>query len=204
MGNDLLIAVVITIAVFFIFLKLISLFEHLFNIDIPEWMGIVFGILVIALLYFKQQLFFSNPIITGSTIGIILALFWNMKDAKIISNVLKAIFSFKFLLWAGLTALGIYKRSIIMDLWDKYVMTNAASAKPYLLILAIVIYILGSLLILFPGFFVKKSMKSGGFTMNRRIPASKTVFTEITGVILVAISSTLLIEAITFIQSKVM
>lgn len=202
MGNDLLIAIVSAALAFFIFLKLIFLFNHRFSIDMPRWLVAIVCIIIAVAIYYKRQFLFSNPIITGLTIGIILAFLWNIKDTGLISGVLKGIFSYKFVLWCLFTALGIYKRAIIVDLWNEYIMTNAASARPYILILIILIYIFGSLFVLVPNFFIRRSVRGAGFSMNRKASTSKIVFWEILGVIMVLLSSTLLIEAYMFINKQ--
>jgi hypothetical protein len=200
MGNDFVIAAILTVVSFFLFLKVWSLFKHFFNMEIPEWLGIVMGLIIIGVLYFKKEFFFGTSIATGITIGFILSLFWNIKRTKFVSGFFKAVFSIKFVLWAAISALGIYKREIMLRLWDKYILQGTPDIGPYILILVVIIYLAGTIFVLFPGILAKRNYKNSSFSMNRRAPRSKIVWAVILGLLMVLVSSPLLMEAYSLIS----
>lgn len=203
MGSDLIIAIVSGVVSFLIFLLLLSLLKRAFNIDMPGWLIFVLGIIIVFVLYYKKEFFFGSPIAMGATIGFILSLLWNIRETAFLSGVLKGIFSFKFVWWAAITALGIFKRDIIVDLWNKYIIAGMPSGKQYLLITSLIIYIIGSIFILCPGVLTRKRRgRSSGFSMNRKSASSKIVFAEILGTILALLGSTLIIETYTNVISK--
>ena len=200
MGNDLIIAAILAVVSFFLFLKLWSLLKHFFNMEIPEWLGIVIGSIIIGALYFKKEFFFGTSIATGITIGFILSLLWIIRRTRFVSGLLKGVFSIKFVLWAAISALGIYKREIVLSLWDKYILQGTPAMGPYIIILAMIIYLAGTIFVLSPGILAKRNYRNSSFSMNRRVQRSKIVKVEILGLLMVLVSSPLLIEAYTLIS----
>lgn len=205
MDMELLIALVSGVVAFILFLRLIKYFDRVFSIEMPDFMRFIIGLIIIGGLYIKKDFFFGyNPIVTGVTVGICLALLWDIKDSGSVSEILKVVISFRFLLWAAATAAGIYKRGMALDLWNKYIAPRIGEAAPYMLIIMLAVYIAGSVFIIFAESLARKSMKSSGFSMISTIPKSKIVIRQVVGFFMVIISSPFILDAILFIHSKLL
>jgi hypothetical protein len=177
--------------------------NYAFNVEMPGWLVFILCLIIAFILYFKRGIFFSSPIATGATVGFIISILWNIIDAGFLSWLFKGMFLLRFILWILITALGIYKRSIMLDLWNKHIVTGTSAAVPYLLILAVLFFIAGSIFLLFPGVHLRKRGRSTGFSMTRRISKPKAFFIGILGALMTLIGSALLLEAYNFFINKV-
>lgn len=201
MGRELLIALASGLISFLVFFGIGIFINRQFNIEeLPEWIETIIFIAFLLILYFKRGFFFSEPLPTGATIGFILSILWNIKDSLFFSSFFSTVFSLRFLLWIAVTIAGLYKNTYILNIWNNSIVPHIKEAEPLFLVLAVLLYIFGSTLILFPHYYLKGRRRGSGFTMNRRVPASKKVFIYILGIILVFIFSGLLQEFETLIQ----
>jgi hypothetical protein len=100
------------------------------------------------------------------------------------------------------TGIGIYKREFFIDFWQKNLLSKMSEIRPAFLILSLVLFIFGSALVLRSRQHAGRRRKNTGFSMIRRVPASKKVFPVIIGLLLVFLTSPLLVEAVKFVYSK--
>jgi len=200
MGNDLVVALVSGAVSLTAFLIVFHFLNRIFNIEMPDYIGFLLGIAAALTLYIRRDFFFQrSPLIAGITIGFILALLWDLKDTGFIASLLRTVISFRFLLWIGATALGIINRADVMDVWDRYVVQAGSKLEPYLLFLSIIIYFAGTVFVLFPEFYVNWTMRGEGFSMVKKVPKSTKIYTQIAGLLMVGISSTMLNEVVKYI-----
>lgn len=198
MNTDLLFAVISALISFLIFFGIFKYMNHAFSIELPGWLVFILCLAIAFGLYFEQGIFFATPIATGATIGFIISLLWNIIDAGFMSWLFKGMFLLRVIIWALVIFLGIYKREIMMDLWNKYITAGAQSAVPYLLILAVLIFLTGSVFLLFPGVLNRSRNRNAGFRMARRASKSGVIFASILGALMTLIGSALLVEAYNF------
>jgi len=163
-------------------------------------MGLITILVILAVLYGRKDFFFGgNPLVTGIAIGIVLVVLWGVKDTGFMGEVLKVIVSLRFLIWVIAVIAGIYRGGLVSGLWKGYIISVIPQAEPFLISAAIIMFVFGTVLVLFPEFYIKKSMKSEGFTLNKNVPATKRIFIQIIGLIIIFACSGLFSEVQSFI-----
>lgn len=202
MEKELVIALLSGLIAFFVVLRIIAYLNRIFNIEVHKFIGFIIGVLIIWGLYAKRNFFFGyNPIITGATVGTLLSFIWNIKDSGIVSAVLNTVISFRFLLWIFTVTAGIYKRSMGMILWNRYAKTVSGQDMVYVSACIIIIFAVGSVFLLFPQAFARRSRRKFGFSMvNKKVSRSRKIFIQILGMLMIFICSTLIIYAVDFIR----
>jgi len=120
----------------------------------------------------------------------------------LIESILRTVISFRFLFWVMATAVGVYERAIVLNLWNKYVVLKAFEARPYILAVVVIIYIFGSIILLFPELYIKTTKKNAGFSMMDGVSRGRRTSIQFIGVVIVLVSSTLIMEAVMLIYMR--
>jgi hypothetical protein len=188
---------------FFMIILSAKLLKRIFIFELPDFVLFIFGAIAAAVLILKQNFFFNeNPAAAGLIIGIMLGLLWEVKDAGLLVSLAKTIFSFRLICWAAAIYAGMHIKEELLGLWNKYIISNVGVTGNYLLLIAAVIFIIGSVLVLYPEVYLRGTAKDTGFRMVRKVPFSRRVSIQFTGALIVLINFPLAYEAVKFIYTN--
>ncbi|KPU45764.1 hypothetical protein OXPF_09980 [Oxobacter pfennigii] len=202
MDMELVMAILSGIVSLVVFLNIFAYLNRIFNIDLPDIIGFILMLAGILGLYIKRDFFFGfHPIITGVTVGTILALLWDIKGAGFMIYIKNTILTFRFWMWIIALVAGIYSRYIMLNSLDEYLIQSINEINQYLLIASLILIILGSFLLLYPEVYAQKNPKNSGFSIYKRISKGKKAAGQIIGFILVLIFSIFLVDALSYISS---
>lgn len=196
MNTEMLIAVGSCALSFLAFRLFFSLLNKNLNVELPDLIGFAAGLIIIAVLYAKRGFFFGgNSIITGVSIGLPLSMLWSITGAGLIGEVLGVIISFRSMAWFLAIVSGLY-----FDIWNKYGISVTPQIKMVILIVMVLLFALGTVLMMLPEFYIKNIMKKNGFTLNTSVPTGKRVFTQVIGFIVILVCSSMLSEIASLID----
>lgn len=201
MEQNLFLASILCILGFFIVSWLTIGFSKIFDIELPDTVSFILFLLAVFVIIGERELLFQkSATLTGFSVGVLSSILWNIRNKRFFRNMIKTMLSFRFLLWVGTTAAGIYKREIVLDAWEKFILLSSAIYRMRIVfyIVIIALYIMGSIFILFPKSKTSTPERTVGFSMVSRNKKSSKVLKQIIGAVIVILSSALLHEAISF------